>query len=56
MVVPANIRFGLYHTRADVRIENKFAAVPLLMPLCETMKESYDKMAKVSKKLRGSVA
>jgi len=55
MVVPANIRFELYPTRESVKIENKFAAVPLLIPLCKSMKDSYESMKKVSKKLRGSI-
>lgn len=37
IVIPANIRFKFYPTPEDVKLENKFAAIPLLVPLTETM-------------------
>jgi len=39
--MPANIRYSLYKEKKDVKIENKFAAVPLKMPLISDMKNSY---------------
>ena len=54
--MPANIRFGLYKTRDDVRLENKFTAVPLTMPLYENMEGAYTGVRKVSKKLREGFA
>lgn len=47
--IPANIRFKFYPTPADVKLENKFAAIPLTVPLAPTMEEAYPKVKKVSK-------
>lgn len=41
VLIPANIRWKMYQTSADVIPENKFAAIPLKMPLVENMKDSY---------------
>ena len=35
--IPANIRFKFYPTPADVKLENKFAAIPLTVPLASNM-------------------
>jgi hypothetical protein len=39
--IPANIRFEFYPTREDVKMENKFAAIPLKLPLVTNMEKSY---------------
>ena len=44
VLMPANMRFGFYPTKEDVKIENKFAALPLKLPLVSTMSESYKKI------------
>ena len=54
LLIPANIRFKFYPTREQVRLENKFAAIPLNVPLTETMESSYEKIKKVTKALKGS--
>jgi len=54
LVIPANIRFKFYPTREQVVLENKFAAIPLNVPLTETMESSYEKIKKVTKALKGS--
>jgi len=42
MVIPANIRFKFYKTRQSVKLENKFAAIPLRVPLVESMESGYN--------------
>lgn len=37
MVIPINIRFKLYPTKYDVKMENKFAPVPMKVPLTNDM-------------------
>lgn len=37
MVIPVNIRYEFYPTPEKVKIENKFTALPLILPLCESM-------------------
>jgi len=41
MVIPGNIRFGFYQKREDVKIENKFTAMPLSAPLTKDMASAY---------------
>jgi hypothetical protein len=33
-VIPANIRFEFYKTRENIKLENKFSAIPMKLPLC----------------------
>jgi len=37
IAIPANIRFKPYQKREDVKLENKFAAIPLKLPIVESM-------------------
>ena len=37
LLIPANMRFGMYRTADTVKMENKFAALPLKMPLIKNM-------------------
>ena len=55
LVIPANIRFTFYNTAKDVKLENKFAAIPLYVPLDTTMASAYNKITKVTKQLRNSI-
>lgn len=48
--VPANVRFEFYPTREDVKMENKFAAIPLKIPLVDNMEKSYKPISKLMKK------
>lgn len=41
MAIPANIRFKFYPTRESVVLENKFAALPLTLPLTSDMPSAY---------------
>ena len=50
--VPANIRFAFYPTPEDVKLENKFACIPLMLPIVKNMKDSYQTIAKATKNLR----
>ena len=52
IAVPAGTRFYFYPTRQDVKAENKFTAIPLLVPLCNSMKDSYKVISKVTKILK----
>ena len=40
IVIPANIRFKPYACLNEVKLENKFAAVPLRIPLCNDLDEA----------------
>jgi hypothetical protein len=55
VLLPANIRFGFYPTREDVKVENKFAALPLKLPLITNMKDSYKQISRVTSKLKSSI-
>jgi NRPS condensation-like uncharacterized protein len=44
IMMPANLRWGFYKSREDIKIENKFAALPIKMPLINNMKDSYKRI------------
>lgn len=48
LVIPANIRFKFYPTRKQIILENKFAGIPLNVPLTTSMQDSYTKIKKVT--------
>lgn len=54
-MLPANVRFRWYEKREDVKLENKFAAVPIKLPLISKMQDSYDPISKVTKKLKNII-
>ena len=55
IIMPANIRYdGMYKTREEVKLENKFTAIPMRIPLISDMENSYEKMRKVLAPLKGS--
>lgn len=41
MVIPVNIRYNFYPTKEDVKMENKFCALPVILPLEKTMEKAY---------------
>lgn len=55
MVIPANIRFRFYPTREEVKLENKFAALPLTLPLTSDMPSAYPEIQKGTKCLKSSM-
>ena len=48
------MRFQFYPKREDVILENKFSAVPLEIPLTESMEKSYETVKKVTAPLKNS--
>lgn len=54
--IPANIRFKFYPTPNDVKLENKFAAIPLTVPLATTMDEAYPLVKKASRHIKNGFA
>lgn len=54
LTIPANIRFSFYDSAATVKLENKFAAIPLRVPLTSSMEAAYRKVTRISKKLRNN--
>ena len=55
ILMPANIRYnGMYKTREEVQLENKFATLPMKIPLVPGMQNSYSKITKVLAPLKGS--
>lgn len=54
IVVPSSVRFEFYPKREDVKLENKFSAIPVVFPLSDTMQEAYPKIKKASAKLKNS--
>lgn len=52
IVIPANLRFGHYGSWEKVKFENKFAPVPLVVPLSDTLEESFRAVPKVTRLLR----
>ena len=53
-MIPANIRFTFYHKAKDLKLENKFAAIPLTVPLSKSMEQAFGKIIQVTKALRDS--
>jgi NRPS condensation-like uncharacterized protein len=54
LLIPANIRFSFYPDKDSVKLENKFAAIPLAIPVVDTMSNAYDKIRVASAPLRNS--
>ena len=52
IAIPANIRFGFPPTRESIKLENKFTVLPLTIPLCDSMKDSYKVVSKITKKIK----
>jgi hypothetical protein len=46
VLLPANIRFRWYPTREAVKLENKFSALPLKLPMISKMKDAYGIISK----------
>ena len=53
ILIPANIRYGMYPTAEEVKLENMFAALPLQIPLFSNMKNSYKQIVNMTKDLKG---
>jgi hypothetical protein len=51
VLIPANIRFRMYQNKNDARMENKFAGLPLRVPLLQSMSECH-KVKEVTKKIK----
>ena len=43
VMMPANIRWGFYKYE-DIKTENKFAALPIKIPLISNIKDSYTRI------------
>ena len=52
IVIPANLRFAHYGSWEKVKFENKFAPVPLQIPLNNSIDESFKAVPKVTRLLR----
>ena len=52
IVIPANIRFAHYGSWERVKFENKFAPVPLVIPLNLDLQESLKVVPKITGQLR----
>jgi len=55
MALPANLRFKFYKTRQLIKMENKFAAIPITVPLSKSMDEAYVKIKKATNCLKNSM-
>lgn len=54
IVIPANIRFRFYPSKEEVKLENKFSAMPLRVPLSDTMEAAYKKIPAVTRHLKSN--
>lgn len=50
--MPVNIRWELYPSFKQVKLENKFAPIPLELPLVEDSQESLKQVRKQTSKLK----
>lgn len=41
ILLPANVRYKFYQTADEVKLENKFSALPLQVPMVANMKDAY---------------
>ena len=46
----------MYPTKHDVKVENCFSAVPMELPLCTKMSDSYKAIQQVTKKIKSTFA
>lgn len=51
-MMPASIRWGFYKTPAHIKLENRIATIPLVLPLLNNMKDSYKIIGKLTKALK----
>ena len=56
IAIPANIRFKFYPKVEEVKLENIFAAIPLEIPLCDSMETAYPKIQKVTNLIKGNMS
>lgn len=54
VLIPANIRFFFYPTAKDVKLENKFCAIPLTIPITQSMEKAYGQIKQASAALKSS--
>ena len=52
IVIPANIRFAHYGSWERVKFENKFAPVPLTLPLNKDLKQSFEDIGRATAHLK----
>ena len=50
--IPANIRFKFYPSVSEVKLENKFSAIPIVLPLTENMEKAIPVVKKRFMKLK----
>ena len=55
VALPANLRFKFYKSRYHVKMENKFAVLPVTVPLSDTTEQAYSKISKATKSLKSSM-
>ena len=56
LCIPVNIRFAFYPTVDSIKLENKFAVVPLKVPVTDQMETAYTKVQKATKSLRSALS
>ena len=56
MIMPTNLRFKFYETKEEVKMENKYTAIPLTVPLTENMQGSYQTIKNTTKDLKRAIA
>ena len=56
IMMPANLRWGFPKSKEDIHIENKFAALPIKMPLINNIKDSYKRIQKVTKSIKSQAS
>ena len=56
IVIPASIRFAFYPTKDDVKLENKFAAIPVTLPLVKDMESAVPQIKAATKHLKGGIS
>lgn len=54
LVIPAAVRWEFYQTFESVKLENKFAAFPVKIPLVEDLEEAIPQIQKVTKIMKAS--
>ena len=55
IVIPANIRFKPYARYQDVKLENKFAVVPLRIPLTNDINEALNLIPTITSKIKSAI-
>ena len=55
IAVPMNIRFSFYNTREEIKLENIFAALPITIPVTDSIESGLSEVKKIMTGLKSAM-